>query len=217
MARKRTPSSSPPGRSESTCGWSSEAAIRDSRRKRSRKRSSWASSGAMTLSATLRPSPALLGAVDRAHAAAADERLDAVAREVASDHRVGGSAHAHSVGPWTVTQTAPSPAAMPPRLVADLDRRDDVAASPDRGGRRCGRGCSRPRPRSRRPRRGPARPRPERSPRSSVAGTPELRSATPCRRRSSRPRESAPAPRSRSEPRRPRPDSRPGPSRGRTR
>ena len=38
------------------CGWSSEAAIRDSRRKRSRKRSSSASSEAITLSATFRPS-----------------------------------------------------------------------------------------------------------------------------------------------------------------
>ena len=37
-------------------GWSSEAAIRDSRRKRSRKRASSASSEAITLSATFRPS-----------------------------------------------------------------------------------------------------------------------------------------------------------------
>ena len=37
--------------------WSSEAAIRDSRKKRSLKRSSCASSGAITFNATLRPRP----------------------------------------------------------------------------------------------------------------------------------------------------------------
>ena len=39
--------------------------------------------------------PGFLGAVDRAHAAAADERLDAVTRKVAPDHRIGAPPSRH--------------------------------------------------------------------------------------------------------------------------
>ena len=49
---KRTPSSSPASRTGITLGWSIEAASFDSRRKRSRKRSSSECSGRMSLSAT---------------------------------------------------------------------------------------------------------------------------------------------------------------------
>ena len=43
----------------------------------------------------LAPERQLLGAVNRTHAPAADERLDLVAGELAPDHRVGASSHAH--------------------------------------------------------------------------------------------------------------------------
>jgi hypothetical protein len=41
------------------------------------------------------PERQLLGAVDRAHSSTADERLDLVAGELASDYRVGAASHAH--------------------------------------------------------------------------------------------------------------------------
>ena len=66
-------------------GWSIEAASRDSRRKRSRKRSSSASSGARIFSATGALEREVVGAVDDAHPAAAEQRLEPVAGELAAD------------------------------------------------------------------------------------------------------------------------------------
>jgi hypothetical protein len=56
MARKSTPSSSPARWIGTTFGWSIDAAILDSAMKRLRKPCSAASSGAMSLSATVRSS-----------------------------------------------------------------------------------------------------------------------------------------------------------------
>ena len=69
-------------------GWSSDAASRDSVRNRSRKRSSSASSGERIFSATLPLEREIVGAVDDAHPAAAEQRLEPVAGELRPDARI---------------------------------------------------------------------------------------------------------------------------------
>ena len=74
-------------------GWSIDAASSDSRRKRSRKDSSSARLDGQQLERDLPLQPQVLGQVDDAHPAAAEQRLDPVAGELGADPRV--VAHVH--------------------------------------------------------------------------------------------------------------------------
>ena len=67
------------------------AAICDSRRKRARAFGSSLNSGETILSATLPPEAGLLGEVHDAHAATADDGLDAVRPEVGAEAGVGAT------------------------------------------------------------------------------------------------------------------------------
>ena len=74
-------------------GWSIDAASSDSRRKRSRNDSSSARLGSEQLERDPPLEPQILGQVDDAHAAPAQQRLDPVAGELGADPRV--VAHLH--------------------------------------------------------------------------------------------------------------------------
>ena len=78
---KSTPSSSPASKMGMTFGWSIAAAIFDSRRKRSRKRSSSRVLGEDQLEGHRALQRELLGAVDDPHVSVADHLLDAAPRE----------------------------------------------------------------------------------------------------------------------------------------
>ena len=80
------PSDSPTSCTITMFGWLSAVAARASRKRRSRRTGSFITSGGSTLIATFRPSERVLGEVDAAHAALADQFEHPVAAECGADH-----------------------------------------------------------------------------------------------------------------------------------
>ena len=115
-------------------GWSSAAARRDSCSKRARKPAFAASSGASSFSATLRPRPDLLGAVDDAHPASPDHRLEPVTGELRADARVGRHDHLGAVTrlPLGRGPLGPAPSLRPPLARRALRAREVAVAGLDR-------------------------------------------------------------------------------------
>ena len=131
------------------------AAIRASRVKRSRKPEDSARSGAMILMAARRCEVHVLGAIDDAHAAAADPLLDPVARDDRAEARVVARVRHHApimdalagmrlllaggrprCGECAAVRGRRSPGAVPAACTADPARRRRGVAADAAGGRR---------------------------------------------------------------------------------